>query len=282
MVPTVTQHDVAASPAFRPSYSGPKRAAARAQRHIMASSGAPRPLAGCGRHGITSHMPIAASKQPMDPLATRARASRTAAWKGSSSCAPEARARRETHRSSWLCERLRAEAATDGGEWCEGMVGPGSGLPRVPAVSLPSPFMTPLILLSRRRPSVSKAHGSWVSARGRDLLNISWWASSSLEPVVVDVVVDAILALARPCPGGSRPSRRVRWIDPRRDADVDGTRAPSDSRACFSLDDELFDFFRKRVLCTPLKRGPGFSSVSGCGILIRAPSQALFMLDVFV
>lgn len=122
MVPTVTQHDVAASPAFRPSYSGPKRAAARAQRHIMASSGAPRPLAGCGRHGITSHMPIAASKQPMDPLATRARASRTAAWKGSSSCAPEARARRETHRSSWLCERLRAEAATDGGEWCEGMV----------------------------------------------------------------------------------------------------------------------------------------------------------------
>ena len=122
MVPTVTQHDVAASPAFRPSYSGPKRAAARAQRHIMASSGALRPLAGCGRHGITSHMPIAASKQPMDPLATRARASRTAAWKGSSSCAPEARARRETHRSSWLCERLRAEAATDGGEWCEGMV----------------------------------------------------------------------------------------------------------------------------------------------------------------
>ena len=122
MVPTVTQHDVAASPAFRPSYSGPKRAAARAQRHIMASSGAPRPLAGCGRHGITSHMTIAASEQPMDPLATRARASRTAAWKGSSSCAPEARARRETHRSSWRCERLRAEAATDGGEWCEGMV----------------------------------------------------------------------------------------------------------------------------------------------------------------
>ena len=157
--------------------------------------------------------------------------------------------------------------------------GPGSGISRVPTVRLPSPFMTPSILPSRRRPSVSMAHWSWVSARGRDLLNISWWASSSLEPVVVDVVVDAILALARPCPGGSRPSRRVRWIDPRRDADVDGTRAPSDSRACFSLDDELFDFFRKRVLCTPLKRGPGFSSVSGCGILIRAPSQALFMLD---
>ena len=76
------------------------------------------------------------------------------------------------------------------------------------------------------------------------MLNISWWASSSLEPVVVDVVVDAILALARPCPGGSRPSRRVRWVDSRRDADVDGTGAKRFELA-FHLDDEYFMFFRK-------------------------------------
>ena len=176
----------------------------------------------------------------MDPLATRARASRTAAWKGISSCAPEARARRETHRSSWLCERLRAEAATDGGEsGVKEWYGPGIGLLRVPAVRLPSPFMTPFILLSRRRPSVSKAHGSWVSARGRDLLNISWWASSSLEPVVVDVVVDAILALARPCPEVDRGHLAACVGSTRVEMLTSMARAPSDS-SLLSLDDEFF------------------------------------------